>query len=804
MTIAASLLLSVSLTLHPEAGLRVYNPYRMPVDAIVNCAGGAQRNVRVESMDAVDVPGCAVVWIDAPFPLIPFETMEEDGVETQRVLDPESSCAPFAVEAPLFGCRGGAATVTVPYEAGVAYAWSVEGASVVSGHGTNRLVLTLGDGNSARVTSTVTGACAATAQAVISLRNPLVLDEFNVPSVATANTQTKVDWSYAGGVSPVTQVLLGDAFDAPVVLGGDVRSYAWTPKTVGSKSVELRASYGTNVSTKPPRRRRATGGSGPTAICPAVRTSKRMEVGGCSKRNIVVDAPDSVEAGSTFTASVELRTAESAKWTVANGTILSGATSDTATVKAGNVPGELQLYVTVIAGPSCEDTVQTRIPIGERASCTTSTPTATLTVEEVKCDSITVKATFAGTPPFHGSWSDGGAPFQTSSSTLTHVFKRTGASYSIRDFRDASCSGTVTPPAHIPSIGPSASVRVEGPKCRPGAKAIGTLSGKPPFVGAWSGGTSFTTYETTIETTLPNTEYAQIVALNDADCPYTYAQSNKVYLELRPHARLRETSFCLTNSSSYAILRVDVQYSEPPFTVYWSDGVVTNGGPNERSVTRAVWSVAAEKTYTVTRVTSMTCEGTLEPERTSAVVTFRAGPRIDRSTSDLVSCSGSTSKIRLLSGVHPAAKLKWTLTNGDILSGQGTSEIEIRNRVPATQVTVEATYPDARCAASDWASTAIKWPGKIVDFTVSPATIPVGGTAVIHFITDENVDFVTLDADPATRESAFSLANAYCTNQGRDCTLHYNDKHGAGAVDLILKAGNLCATDAKTIRLTIE
>ncbi len=802
MTIAASLLLSVTMTLHPEAGLRVHNPYRMAVDATVHCSG-LERNIHVESMDSVDLNGCALAWIDAPFPLVAFETMEEDGVERQRLLDPESSCLPFVVEAPLFGCRRGTATVIVPSEPGAAYAWSVEGASVVSGYGTNRLVLTLGDGPSARVTATVTGSCTATADAVISLRNPLVLDEFNVLAAATANAPTKIDWSYAGGATPVTQVLLGDAFDGPVILGGDVRSYTFTPKTTGAKTVELRASYASTVSTKPPRRRRASG-SGPSAVCPAVYASKRMDVGGCSKRRIVVETPDIVEAGSTFNASVELRTGESAKWTVTNGTIVSGATSDVVTVKAGSTPGELQLYVTVNAAPSCDETIQTRIPIEERASCSTSAPTATLTVDRIGCDSVTMKATFSGTPPFRGTWSDGGAPFETSSSTLAHLFKVSG-SYSIRQFRDAFCSGTVSAPSHIPSIGPSASVRIEGPKCYPGAKAIGTLAGKPPFRGSWMGGAGqFTTNDTTVEATIELGDYAQIAALGDADCPYAYAQSNKVFLDSRPRARLRETSFCLTDSNPYAILRVDVQYSDPPFTVYWSDGAVTQGGPNDYSVARTVWTTAAEKTYTVTRVTGPTCEGILDAGRTTAVVNFRGGPRIDRWTSDLVSCSGNTAKIRLLPGLHPDAKLKWTLTNGDILSGQGTTEIEIRNRVPAAQVTVEATYPDGRCTASDTASTVIKWPGRILDFTVSPATIPVGGTAVIHFITDENIDFVTLDADPAARESAFNMADAYCTNQGRDCTLHYNDKHGAGAVDLILKAGNDCATDTRTVRLTIQ
>jgi hypothetical protein len=195
MTIAASLLLSVSLALQPDAALRVYNPHDMAVDATVDCAG-ALNAIRVEAKDTVDLAPCSMAVIEAPLPLTAFETtQDDDGVETQRLLGANASCESFAIAAPLFGCRLGTAAVAVPQVPGAAYAWSVTGASVVSGHGTSRLVLTLGEGSSARVSATVTGECTATAEAVISLRNPLVIEKFEVPAAATANTETVISWS---------------------------------------------------------------------------------------------------------------------------------------------------------------------------------------------------------------------------------------------------------------------------------------------------------------------------------------------------------------------------------------------------------------------------------------------------------------------------------------------------------------------------------------------------------------------------------------------------------------------------------
>jgi hypothetical protein len=797
MTIAASLLLSVSLA------LRVYNPHQQPVDAIVDCAG-VPRAVHVEANDIADLTACAMATIDSPLPLVAFETTLDEGVETQRLLDTGAACEPFAVEAPLFGCRNGMAAVAVPLVPGAAYAWSVEGASVVSGHGTNRLVLNLGQGSSARVSATITGECTGTSQAVISLRDPLLIETFQVPAEATANTETTIQWSYANGLSPASQLLSGEAFDAPVPLGGDVRSYKWTPKTTGSKSVELRASYSPAISLTPPKRRRAMGSSRAIATeCPSAVATKQMDVGGCGVLNTSIDAPENVEVGSTFTAAIFLRTGETVQWTIDGGTILSGQTSSTVTAKAGDTPGSVHLFAKVTAGPNCHETSQARVAVIERAVCNSAAPSVALSVEKVNCDSATIKATFTGTPPFSGMWSDN-APFTTSATTLTHDFKHV-ATYSIRNFRDSLCAGDVSQTARVTSFGPSATVTMVGGTCMPGGKAVAAFTGTPPFIGKWYWGEWFSTNEHSIESNEFDGGVAQIEIIRDAQCPNALNASNAIQLENRPTARLRETSFCTTNNAPYATLWVDISQIEgakPPFTVYWSDGEVTTGGKNSYSMFRSV-NTSHEETVSVVRVAGKTCDAILDPDRTTARITFHELPTVDYFQSDFVTCIGKTATFRLKPGYHPDAQVHWSVSNGEILSGQGTNEITVlQTRLPAATITLETTFPDASCITyPSRYDTYLVRPLAIRDFSVTPAVIPPGGTAEIHFDITEQ-EWVSLEASPATRDRDLHFSEAVCTTSG--CTVPYRDTRGAGIVGIALYTGNDCGTEARVVTLVIQ
>lgn len=144
------------------------------------------------------------------------------------------------------------------------------------------------------------------------------------------------------------------------------------------------------------------------------------------------------------------------------------------------------------------------------------------------------------------------------------------------------------------------------------------------------------------------------------------------------------------------------------------------------------------RAYTVTRVEGPECDADVEPDSDTAIVNYRATPRIDRSASDIVSCLGAPSKMRLLPGFRPDVLIKWLITSGDIVSGQGTPELTMQNRSPAAQVTVEGSFPDGRCSSVDRVNTVITWPGRITGFTTTPETIKAGETAQIRYIVDCN------------------------------------------------------------------
>lgn len=94
-------------------------------------------------------------------------------------------------------------------------------------------------------------------------------------------------------------------------------------------------------------------------------------------------------------------------------------------------------------------------PLPPASACSTATrttsvtvappctrPTATVSGGGTGCGSVAIHATFAGTPPFSGRWSDD-VPFSTTQHLLTRAVEQNGT-YAITAFRDAHCDGTST------------------------------------------------------------------------------------------------------------------------------------------------------------------------------------------------------------------------------------------------------------------------------------------------------------------------------------------------------------------------
>jgi hypothetical protein len=797
MSVSAALLLTVSLALQPDANLRLYNPHDEAVDAAVTCAGTV-RTLRVHGHDVADAGRCAEPALEAPLPLLALETLQEDGVETQRGLGTDSGCETFAVEAPLFACAGATATVVVPGQPGATYAWSVDGATIVSGHGTNQLVLTIGEGPAARVSATVTGACTSTSEAVIAVRKPLAVEKLDVPATASASGPVTVKWSYAAGLAPASQLLTGDAFEAPVTLAADARSYTWTPSAAGVRNVELQASYAPSIVTKPVGRRRATAKTRASATaCPSARASAQIDFRGCGTRTITVNAPDSVEAGETFIATVALRGGESAKWTVTQGSIVSGANSDTVTVKAAET-GDISLKLSVTSAPDCVTSVFTRIAIGPRAVCSTAAPAASLSVEKQSCNGATVKATFQGTPPFSGMWTDG-TTFQTSSATLTHDFTTPGT-YSLRNFRDGLCAGSVTAPVRVAVFPPTVSLASNG-SC-PGSKVTATFTGTPPFEGRWTDGKWFTTNEMSLERTVDGS--VAIDAFHDAACPTVRRESNLITIAPRPTAWLLEHDYCTTSNTTY--LPVRIQDGTPPFAVHWSDGVVSTeslGVPG--TIYRIATPKGFEQTVSIVRVTTAGCDAAIIGSP-SAVISYHPTPAIDRAKSDLVGCTGKPQKIVLTpDALHPDVQLHWTVEEGTILSGQGTREMTfVQYQGTGGHVKVSSSYPGGSCGLWSSTETYLQSPGRIIEFSVDRAVIKPGESVKVTVKIDDQIDNYGVQVYPAARANTFPLTKGVCTDiYGRNCTYTWTDTLGAGKVGMVLTAGNRCM-DPVEAQVTFE
>lgn len=78
-------------------------------------------------------------------------------------------------------------------------------------------------------------------------------------------------------------------------------------------------------------------------------------------------------------------------------------------------------------------------------------PTARVTGGGSACDVVSINATFTGTPPFTGRWSDG-LTFSTSSMQLARNVRQSGV-YTLAEFADAQCAGETSGAAAVTILG---------------------------------------------------------------------------------------------------------------------------------------------------------------------------------------------------------------------------------------------------------------------------------------------------------------------------------------------------------------
>jgi hypothetical protein len=674
---------------------------------------------------------------------------------------------------PAFACARGSATASVREIQGATYEWTIEGGTIAGGAGTSRVNVVLTDAKQAKLTCRIVApACTTTATGVIAVREPLVLGVVVVPQSADVDDSVTISWSYEGEAQPASQLLITDALPAPVKLAASARSHTFVPESSGAKTIEILGSYAPAIVTAPSGgKRRAVGSTVRASACPDARATAKLDVRGCVLRPRVIDAPARVAAGATFTARVQLQAAgEMVRWTVTNGTAetLIGPVID---VRAGE-EGEVGLSVRV-ERDTCFTEASTTVTVRREADCPVL-PTARVELVNNSCNGGTIQATFTGTPPFFGTWSDG-TNYQTNGETLTRDVTTPGE-YTIRSVSDASfCEGTVSGSALVVPYSPQVTLETEGGACSTG-RIIARFAGTPPFSGRWSNGDSFTTSDHELVLDAPNPGNWFIDRFQDGRCPQQFTSSNRIEIGRAPVVSVPVQPLCHQFETDPPWISVSFDSGSPPFTVEWSDGAITQS--NSHSFSRKLpFPDTLVTTHEVVRASSGNCSAAVLADVTGTVL-LRMRPVIDRATYDSFLCPGQIGTATLKYAVAPEATLTWSLDHGEILSGQGTPTVTYRG---SGSLYVEATYAESFCPmrnSLEW----VRVPGepKITNVRFESPTIRRGGTSILRF-TKQNVASFRAILPPGLEGNLESIS---CPDdQGRQCAALYTDSTHPSVLD---------------------
>ena len=805
----ASVLLSVALTLQPVSGLRLVNPHPVPVDSKLIC-GSEIHQLRLEPhavLDAAVERLCTSPALESTLPLLTFETA---GETEQRITSDDENCPPVVMSAPLFACERGIATASVPPIEGATYSWRAENATITSSTNTNRVTASLGEIATAKLVCVITrnDGCTSEAVGVIAIRKPLVIQELKVPAQADAAEPLTITWSYAGGAMPNAQLLTGDAFPQPVVLASEKRSYTFTPAVGGTRNIELLASLAPTIrpATAPKGKRRAVGSTLATATsCPSAKIAKQVEIRGCALATPQIAAPEYVEAGSTFTASVEVAAGDSVSWSVTNGMLLTADHLPQVEVRANDLVNAMIVTVVVTRSAHCTAAASQDLPVRPRASCLSTPPTAALSlVGRNGCDSATIQATFSGTPPFRGRWFDG-TTFETSSNNITRNVSGPGT-YTITNFRDSICDGNVIQKAKVESLRPTVVLTSIGGECAsPNTKVVATFTGTPPFIGEWNDGVKFTTneYQLVREATTPWPWYLH--ALRDSACPNVAEHSNFLYITEPGRVDVSAKTECQYGDQATAYITVNLYDGEPPYSLEWSDGVVTTTH-NRGFVLRPVNISQPLVEYQLVHATSKNCSQ-LTIMNATAKVALRPPVQIDRDASDIVLCHTDVGSAKLADGgLTGNPSIEWTLEGGTILSGQGTSEITYKaNSLQDALLSVRTKHADGACDAYDGTPIFVMGDPEVPDFRATKSTIKAGEFTKLTFSWERDVEYISFGTSDPARSDDIMQTGLICNN--RQCSLPYHDTKGPGTVTITAYYGGPCnysPGEQTSVTLTIE
>jgi len=688
-----------------------------------------------------------------------------------------ADCAPtVAVQVPATACRSGQATAAVTGVPGATYSWTVDGGTIVGDATGDHITIALGTAAKATVSVAMTAdGCVSHGTGLIPLHAPFDVHVAAIPA-AHANEPLTILWSYDNG-TPARQTIAGDF--GTISLPLDARSYTYTPETSGSKQFLIDAALAAAaVLPAPATRQRAVSKSPVTASpCSIAHAAAAYAVGPCAEPAVIVDGPSSVVTGTSVQLTVRPQPGALATWSITNGSPAS-ATGNSVTITPG-ATGSVDVSVQLARG-SCIGRLSRSIAIMPKLDC--DSPTVSVSTGSVSCGFATVNASFTGTPPFHGKWSDG-LPLDTDAMSVSRAVSIPG-NYSITEFQDAACSGPASNVAIVPQLIPTASV--QGFRGCTNTDSVNVFfTGKPPFSGCWNDGTCFQTSQTQTSRLITTVGPMTLASGTDGNgCPL--AITGSVQGIPTPHVQLTHQCSWATGFSNQALLLVQMAGSPPQqggVSATWTDG--------ETSFFGRFVSPSAITTYTIASVTIPlnVCPAIFDTPRS---YTYFPGPVPDVTFPGSSICGGTVGTASV-TPPPPGTQVTWVVSGGTILSGQGTSTVQYQAG-SSTQIHVTCTFAFSdtnRCpltgdnflpivpfdpAGEVHAATSAILTGKTTDVSFS-----FSKETVSHSITN------TLN-DPITLGPCFVDAGTGRTS----CNAVYTSTHGPGQSAITLHLTSNC------------
>lgn len=703
------------------------------------------------------------------------------------------------VLAPPNACKSGTATAAAIGIPGAAYAWTVDGGTIAGDATSDRVSLAFGSNASATVSVTMTtSGCVSHGSSVIALHDP-----FNVqvaPILAAhAGEPLTFSWTYGAG-SPAQQTITGSDFGA-ITLAPAVRTYTYSPDKSGTKQIVIdAAAIDTPAPTPVSSRRRAVAKSPASASsCALVHTVVPYTVGQCVTPNVVIDAPDSVVKETSFHVTVRPQPGAVALWTIINGSPAT-ATGEDVTITAGST-GNVGVSVQLTRG-ACGDQATRSIPILAQAVC--DHPTAIVSAGPLSCGSAIVNASFTGTSPFKGTWSDG-LPFTAFASSITRTVTLP-FNYSISNFEDVYCAGTSSGVAVIPEPHPTATITATGNGCVGVDTITATFTGTPPFTGQWhdSARTPFQTSSMVISRPIfvnCVTGFPALLEGHDGTgCPIVLAGAMPIahvpdrvtvsafcpfanFVQVSAHF---DTNSCLNNFSL-----------EGPWTAVWSDGVTTSSNTYQHD--RFVNPGPTPTTYTVVRAYDAFCEAQIiKPS-----VTPYQNPIPDFTVPDGI-CKGQTQTVSLATPPPQGAQVTWSIDNGSIVSGQGTSTMQYTTAFVGSATigcTFSFTDPD-HCPVMHNRVILVGPVDPPTTLTLASTQIHAGQTVDLTFTTDLGLVYWTWSNSLNDSITPLGVCSGGFAQPGV-CHARYTSSHGPGVSTITLHAYGYCQSKDIPVQLTI-